>query len=68
VVLDVEYAGMVADAKGSRVGFSARGELDREEFGMTWNMAIESGGVLVGKRLRVELEVEAVQRAETAAA
>jgi polyisoprenoid-binding protein YceI len=68
VVLDVEYAGTVADAKGSRVGFSARGELDREEFGMTWNMAIESGGVLVGKRLRVELEVEAIERAAEAAA
>jgi polyisoprenoid-binding protein YceI len=68
VVLDVEYLGMVGDSKGSRVGFSATGEIDREAFGMTWNMAIESGGVLVGKRLKVELEVEAIEKAAEAAA
>jgi polyisoprenoid-binding protein YceI len=68
VVLDVEYQGMVGDSKGSRVGFSATGEIDREAFGMTWNMAIESGGVLVGKRLKVELEVEAIYKAAEAAA
>jgi polyisoprenoid-binding protein YceI len=68
VVLDVEYLGMVGDSRGSRVGFSATGEIDREAFGMTWNMAIESGGVLVGRRLKVELEVEAVQKAAEVAA
>ncbi len=69
VVLDVEYAGTITDPQGAnRVGFSAKGEIDREEFGMTWNMAIESGGVLVGKRLKVELEVEAVQKAGQTAA
>jgi polyisoprenoid-binding protein YceI len=68
VVLDVEYQGMVGHEKGNRAGFSATGEIDREAFGMTWNMAIESGGVLVGKRLKVELEVEAVQKAAEAAA
>jgi polyisoprenoid-binding protein YceI len=68
VVLDVEYQGMVGDPKGSRAGFSATGEIDREAFGMTWNMAIESGGVLVGRRLRVELEIEAIHQAAEAAA
>ena len=68
VILDVEYQGMVGDPKGNRAGFSATGELDREAFGMTWNMAIESGGVLVGKRLKVELEIEAIHQAAEVAA
>jgi polyisoprenoid-binding protein YceI len=69
VVLQVEYQGMVGDPMGNnRAGFSATGEIDRESFGMTWNKAIESGGVLVGRRLKVELEVEAVQEASEAAA
>ena len=69
VTLEVEYQGMVGDPMGNnRAGFSATGEIDRESFGMTWNKAIESGGVLVGRRLKVELEVEAVQEAAEAAA
>jgi polyisoprenoid-binding protein YceI len=69
VVLNVEYQGMVADPRSHRrAGFSARGEIDREEFGMTWNQAIESGGVLVGKRLKVEVEVEAVRSVAEVAA
>jgi polyisoprenoid-binding protein YceI len=68
VVLDVEYQGLVPHPEGSRIGFSASGEIDREQFGMTWNMAIESGGVLVGKRLKVELEIEAIGKAVDAAA
>lgn len=68
VILDVEYQGMVGDPKGNRAGFSATGEIDREAFGMTWNMAIESGGVLVGKRLKIELEIEAIHQAAEVAA
>jgi polyisoprenoid-binding protein YceI len=68
VVLEVEYQGMVGDSKGSRAGFSATGEIDRESFGMTWNKAIESGGVMVGRRLKVELEVEAIHQASEVAA
>jgi polyisoprenoid-binding protein YceI len=69
VVLDVEYQGMVGDPRGgNRAGFNATGEIDREEFGITWNMAIEGGGVLVSKRVKIELEVEAVRAASEAAA
>ena len=46
---------------GTRIGFSARGEVDREEFGLTWNQALETGGVLVGKKAVIELEVEAAR-------
>jgi polyisoprenoid-binding protein YceI len=62
VTLDVELEGVVVDPYGKqRVGFSATGEVDREEFGLTWNVAIEAGGVVVGKQVRIEIEAEAVR-------
>lgn len=64
IVLDVEYEGAILDTKGgTRVAFSAIGEIDREEFGITWNMALETGGVLVGRKVKIELEVAAVRDA-----
>ena len=64
VVLDVEYLGQSDDPWGSRrAGFSARTEIDRDDFGASWNVMLESGGLLVGKKVKVELEIEAVQRA-----
>jgi polyisoprenoid-binding protein YceI len=63
VVLDVEYHGWTTDPWGGRrAGFSAGTEVDREDFGLTWNVAIESGGVLVGKKARLEFEIEAVKQ------
>jgi polyisoprenoid-binding protein YceI len=63
VELQVEYAGVVTNPWGKQViGFSASTELDREEFGMTWNAALETGGVLVGKKLKIEIEAEAVRQ------
>jgi polyisoprenoid-binding protein YceI len=62
VTLDVEYEGTAIDPWGNtKVGFSATTEIDREEFGLTWNQALETGGVLVGRRITVELEVQAVR-------
>ncbi|MEY2425243.1 MAG: hypothetical protein QOI61_815 [Actinomycetota bacterium] len=43
-----------------RIGFSAATDINREDFGLTWNMALETGGVLVGKTARIELSVEAI--------
>jgi polyisoprenoid-binding protein YceI len=64
VVLDTEYAGTAKDGYGrTRVAFSARTEIDRDEFGVSWNMALEAGGVLVGNRIQVELEVQALPEA-----
>jgi polyisoprenoid-binding protein YceI len=60
VVLDAEYLGATVDPWGNtRVGFSATTEIDREAFGMTWNVALETGGVLVSKKIKIELEVQA---------
>ena len=62
VALDVTFEGGARDPwGGDRIGFTARGELDREAFGLTWNQALETGGVLVGKQVRIEIEAEAVR-------
>jgi polyisoprenoid-binding protein YceI len=64
VVLDAEYAGAAKDAYGrTRIAFSARTEIDRDEFGVNWNMALETGGFLVGKKVQIELEVQALPKA-----
>jgi polyisoprenoid-binding protein YceI len=64
VVLDAEYVGVGKDAYGrTRVAFSARTEIDRDDFGVSWNMALETGGLLVGKRVQIELEVQALPAA-----
>jgi polyisoprenoid-binding protein YceI len=63
VDLDVEYEGVnVGLQKETRVGFTATGEIDREAYGMTWNQALESGGVLVGKKVRIELDIQAIRK------
>jgi polyisoprenoid-binding protein YceI len=63
VPLSVTFEGAAADPWGGvRAGFSARGELDREDFGLNWNQALEAGGVVVGKKVSIEIEVEAVRQ------
>ena len=60
VVLHVEFAGASPTPWGTRaVGFTAWAEVDREDWGLTWNAALETGGVVVSKKVRLELEVEA---------
>lgn len=62
VDLDVEYLGVVADPwGGTRAGFTASTEIDREDFGVTWNQLLEAGGVVVSRKIRIELEVEATR-------
>ncbi len=46
---------------GVRVGFSANGKIDRREFGLTWNQALEAGGVVVGNDVKISLEAQAVK-------
>ncbi len=69
VVLEAEYAGTAKDPWGNeRAGFSARTSLDRRDFGLTWNAALEAGGVLVGEKVEISIELEAVKQAAKAAA
>lgn len=63
VTLDVVYEGRGKDPwGGERVSFSATTKIDRRDFGLTWNQALETGGVLVSNELRLSLEVQAVQQ------
>jgi polyisoprenoid-binding protein YceI len=59
VELEVEALGVIADPWGNeKAAFSATAEIDREEFGVTWNAALETGGVLVGTKVRIEIDVQ----------
>ena len=63
VVLDCEYQGRGTDPWGkTRAGFSFRTELDRQDWGLRWNQAIETGGVLVANKVKVEGEVQFVRQ------
>jgi polyisoprenoid-binding protein YceI len=69
VALDVEYGGRAKDPWGNeRVGFIARTSIDRRDFGLAWNQVLEAGGVLVGDRIDIDLEVQGVRAAAAAAA
>jgi polyisoprenoid-binding protein YceI len=64
VTLDAEIAGVVADWQGGdRAAFSARTKIDREAWGLNWNVALEAGGWLVGKEFGVEIELAALRAA-----
>jgi polyisoprenoid-binding protein YceI len=66
VVLEVEKLGEVKSPWGQTVlGFSGSTKINREEFGLTWNVALETGGWLVGKDIKIDLDVEAIQVVET---
>ena len=61
VPLQVSFEGAVTDPWGNiRGGFAATAEVDREDFGLTWNQVLEGGGVLVGKKITIEIEAEGV--------
>jgi polyisoprenoid-binding protein YceI len=65
VTLSVERGGQAKDPWGNRrAGFAATASLQRSEFGLVYNQALETGGVLVGDRVDIELDVQAVQSAE----
>jgi polyisoprenoid-binding protein YceI len=69
VALDVEYAGRGTDPWGNkRVAFAAKTTIDRQEFGLKWNQALEAGGMLVGDRVEIDLDVQGVKAAAEQAA
>jgi len=64
ITLEVTHEGSRKDPwGGDRIAFSATTKLDRRDFGLTWNQAIEAGGVLVGNDVKVSIEVQAVKQA-----
>ncbi|MFJ6169006.1 YceI family protein [Micromonospora orduensis] len=64
VDLQVNYGGARQDPYGQNIfGFSATAEINREDYGLLWNVALESGGVLVGKTVHIEIAGEAIHQA-----
>jgi polyisoprenoid-binding protein YceI len=63
ITLVVTFTGSGKDPwGGERAGFSATGKLNRKEFGLTWNAALETGGVLVGDEVKIAIDVQLVKK------
>jgi polyisoprenoid-binding protein YceI len=66
VVVEAEFFGQFKDLYGNqKVGFSGKTKINREDWGLTWNVALETGGWLVGKDINIELDLQAVLVTET---
>lgn len=64
VVFDVEFGGVNKDPWGNeKAGFSLNGAINRKEWGLNWNAALEAGGVLVGEEVKISAEVQLVKQA-----
>lgn len=63
VILDVEFVGATTDPwDNERAVFTASTTINRDDFGVTWNMVLEAGGVLVSKEVRIEIDLELVRQ------
>jgi polyisoprenoid-binding protein YceI len=68
VALEVDFEGQGTNPYGKRVaGFSVKGAINRKDFGLNWNVALETGGVLVSDKVTLSIEAQAVQTATVAA-
>jgi polyisoprenoid-binding protein YceI len=69
VVLDLELGGSTKDPWGNvKVGFTARGKVNRKDFGIVWNKTLDSGGLMIGAEIDVVIDVEATAKAADAPA
>jgi polyisoprenoid-binding protein YceI len=67
VELEVELEGLATDPFGNeRIGFSGQTTISRKDFGLTWNVALEAGGVLVSDKVKITLDVSAVKQQDSA--
>lgn len=65
MALDVTSEGRISDPWGSeRMGFTATGRVNRTDYGLNWNVALEAGGVLVGEEIRIAIEAEVVRQSD----
>lgn len=63
VEVEIAYVGVSQDPwGGTRIGFEGHTEISRKDFGLTFNVALDTGGVLVGDKIRIDLDVEAVKQ------
>lgn len=63
VTFNLEFNGAATNpmTQGQTAGFSAETEISRKDFGLEWNVALESGGVMVGDKVKIQLEIEAIK-------
>jgi polyisoprenoid-binding protein YceI len=62
VTFDLEFDGVATDPWGStKAAFTAQTEINRRDFGLDWNVALDQGGMLVSEKIKVELEIQAVK-------
>ena len=63
ITLDVEFGGFMKDPYGNeKAGFSINGKLNRKDFGLNWNAALEAGGVMVGNEIKINAEVQFIKQ------
>ena len=63
ILLEVEFGGIIKDPYGNeKAGFSVNGKINRKDWGLNWNAAIEAGGVMVSDEVRINCEVELLKQ------
>jgi len=63
ITLETEYSGLMKDPWGNtKIGLSLNGKINRKDFGLSWNAALETGGVLVGEEIKLTAEVQFVKQ------
>lgn len=69
VDFELEFDGVSGDPwGGTRAGFSAEAEVNRKDWGLEWNVVLETGGVMLGEKVKIQLDVQAVQQIPAATA
>ena len=69
VAFKAEYSGQLKDMYGmQRAGLTAKTQINRKDFGLNWNKALESGGVLVSENVTIEIDLAAVRQPEAVGA
>ncbi|MEO6903517.1 MAG: YceI family protein [Bacteroidia bacterium] len=64
IKLEVEFGGVMKDPWGNeKVGYEINGKINRKDWGLNWNTALEAGGVLVGDEIKINCEVELIKKA-----
>ncbi len=63
ITLDTEFGGFMKDPYGNeKAGFSINGKLNRKDFGLNWNSALEAGGVMVGNEIKANVEIQFIKQ------
>ena len=68
IVLDLEFQGTSPDPFGNlRAGFEGKATINRKDWGLTWNMVVEGGGIMIGEKVKLELDISSIRRKDETA-